>query len=354
MTEVFPQYYPRFRCRAAACRHTCCRGWEIDIDEETREIYRAVGGALGEKLRRSIVDGDETASFRLTADERCPFLLDSGLCQLILELGEENLCQICTDHPRFRSFFSDRTEVGVGLCCEAAAALVLTQAEPMRLCTQGAEALEPEEEAFLAARETLLAIAQERARPLDERMDELLAQTGAALPERSGAAWFEVYIKLERLEPEWEICLAALQNAPALAVPPALALPAEQLLCYFLYRHLAGALDDGCFAARTAFAVLSTRIVATLWQYGGAQPTEVLHAPAAEAGCVSDLEAQNVPDGEPFDTASRKAERVSDLEALSAVGLETFCDLARRYSAEIEYSDENTAALLALLTPAEI
>ena len=45
MTEVFPQYYPRFRCRAAACRHTCCRGWEIDIDEETREIYRAVGGA---------------------------------------------------------------------------------------------------------------------------------------------------------------------------------------------------------------------------------------------------------------------------------------------------------------------
>lgn len=330
MTEVFPQYYPRFRCRAAACRHTCCRGWEIDIDEETREIYRAVGGALGEKLRRSIADGDETVSFRLTADERCPFLLDSGLCQLILELGEENLCQICTDHPRFRSFFSDRTEVGVGLCCEAAAELVLTQAEPMRLCTQGAEALEPEEEAFLAARETLFAIAQERARPLDERMDELLAQTGAALPERSGAEWFEVYIKLERLEPEWETCLAALQNAPALAVPPVLALPAEQLLCYFLYRHLAGALDDGCFAARTAFAVLSTRIVATLWQYGSAQLVDALCAPNTEASGTS---------------AS---------EALRASALEAFCDLARRYSAEIEYSDENTSALLALLTPAEI
>ncbi len=345
MTEVFPQYYPRFRCRAAACRHTCCRGWEIDIDEETREIYRAVGGALGEKLRRSIVDGDETASFRLTADERCPFLLDSGLCQLILELGEENLCQICTDHPRFRSFFSDRTEIGVGLCCEAAAALVLTQAEPMRLCTQGAEALEPEEEAFLAARETLFAIAQERARPLDERMDELLAQTGATLPERSGAEWFEVYIKLERLEPEWDICLAALQNAPALAVPPVLVLPAEQLLCYFLYRHLAGALDDGCFAARTAFAVLSTRIVATLWQYGG-QPAEMHPAPCGEIPYA--------PDAESLKAAALNAERVSNREALRASDMETFCDLARRYSAEIEYSDENTAALLVLLTPAEI
>ena len=314
MTEVFPQYYPRFRCRAAACRHTCCRGWEIDIDRETRELYRAVGGALGEKLRRSIADGDETASFRLTADERCPFLLDSGLCQLILELGEENLCQICTDHPRFRSFFSDRTEVGVGLCCESAAALVLTQAEPMRLCVQGTEVLEPEEEAFLAAREALLAIAQERTRPLDERMDELLARTGAALPEKSGAAWFEVYIKLERLEPDWDICLAALQKAPVLAVPAALELPAEQLLCYFLYRHLAGALDDGGFAARTAFAVLSTRVVAALWQHTA--------APAEDAPC--------------------------------AAGTEAFCDLARRYSAEIEYSDENTAALLGLLSPTEI
>ncbi len=314
MTEVFPQYYPRFRCRAAACRHTCCRGWEIDIDRETRELYRSVGGALGEKLRRSIADGDETASFRLTADERCPFLLDSGLCQLILELGEENLCQICTDHPRFRSFFSDRTEVGVGLCCEAAAALVLTQAEPMRLCVQGTEVLEPEEEAFLAAREALLAIAQERTRPLDERMDELLARTGAALPEKSGAAWFEVYIKLERLEPDWDICLAALQKTPVLAVPAALELPAEQLLCYFLYRHLAGALDDGGFAARTAFAVLSTRIVATLWQHTA--------APAEAAPC--------------------------------AAGTEAFCNLARRYSAEIECSDENTAALLGLLSPTEI
>ena len=301
MTEVFPAVYPRFRCSAGACRHTCCRGWEIDIDDETRAFYHTVGGELGEKLRQSILDGAEGASFRLTADECCPFLLDSGLCQLILALGEDALCQICTDHPRFRSFFSDRTEVGLGLCCEAAAELILSQEAPMRLCVQGTEALSPEETAFLDAREALFATAQNRSRSLEQRLDTLLARVGASLPEKSGAEWFEVYITLERLEPDWESCLAALKKAPRLAVPAALALPGEQLLCYFLYRHLPGALDDGLFAARTAFAALSTRLVATLWQHGGAHTAEA------------------------------------------------FYELARRYSAEVEYSDENVAALLELL-----
>ena len=301
MTEVYPSYYPQFRCRAGVCKNTCCRGWEIDIDSETREFYRTVGGDLGQKLRQSILDGEDGASLRLTEDERCPFLLDSGLCQLILELGEDKLCQICTDHPRFRSFFSDRTEVGIGLCCEAAAELVLSQTLPMRLCSEGNEALLPEELELLSARKTLFSFAQDRWFPLDVRMDELLDRTGAALPEKSGAKWFEVYIKLERLEPDWEACLAALKTAPRLAAPEALTLPGEQLLCYFLYRHLAGALDDGLFAARTAFAVLHTRLIATLWQYS--------------------------------------PERT----------LPHFYDLARRCSAEIEYSDDNTATLLSLL-----
>ena len=30
---VYPDYYPEFRCSASACKHNCCIGWEIDIDE---------------------------------------------------------------------------------------------------------------------------------------------------------------------------------------------------------------------------------------------------------------------------------------------------------------------------------
>ena len=34
-----PSYYKKFKCIADKCEHSCCIGWEIDIDEETLEKY---------------------------------------------------------------------------------------------------------------------------------------------------------------------------------------------------------------------------------------------------------------------------------------------------------------------------
>ena len=33
MSVWMPEFYPAFRCRAGTCRHSCCRGWEIDVDD---------------------------------------------------------------------------------------------------------------------------------------------------------------------------------------------------------------------------------------------------------------------------------------------------------------------------------
>ena len=51
----------------------------------------------------------------------------------ILSCGENVLCNICKDHPRFRNFRSDRTEVGLGLACEEACRLILNYNEPFCL-----------------------------------------------------------------------------------------------------------------------------------------------------------------------------------------------------------------------------
>ena len=40
---VMPDYSEGFRCIAGKCRHSCCIGWEIDIDEKTYEKYRTDG-----------------------------------------------------------------------------------------------------------------------------------------------------------------------------------------------------------------------------------------------------------------------------------------------------------------------
>ena len=119
-----PEYYDSFQCIGSACRDTCCAGWEIEIDEESAERYKRVTGELGERLRASITETEEEIYFNLQAGRRCPFLNKENLCDLILDQGEEILCEICREHPRHYQWFGDYTEVGLGLCCEEAARLL--------------------------------------------------------------------------------------------------------------------------------------------------------------------------------------------------------------------------------------
>ena len=49
-----PEYYNKFVCIADKCAHSCCVGWEIDVDDVTAEKYNLLGGAYAEKIRESI------------------------------------------------------------------------------------------------------------------------------------------------------------------------------------------------------------------------------------------------------------------------------------------------------------
>ena len=46
-----PSYYKTFQCIADKCEHSCCIGWEIDIDEDSYDYYMGIDGALGERLK---------------------------------------------------------------------------------------------------------------------------------------------------------------------------------------------------------------------------------------------------------------------------------------------------------------
>ena len=133
MKTLVPNYYKKFRCIADKCRHNCCVGWEIDIDDDTLGYYSDLSGDFGKKVRQNIDFDDECPHFILKEGDRCPFLEPDGLCEIIKRLGEDALCDICTDHPRFRNFFSEHTEMGLGLCCEEAARIILSSDEPFEL-----------------------------------------------------------------------------------------------------------------------------------------------------------------------------------------------------------------------------
>jgi len=121
-----PSYYEKFKCIADKCRHSCCVGWDVYIDPDSLVRYRSIPGAIGKRLTAAIKQNSEGAYFEMRSG-RCPFLNDSGLCDLITELGEESLSEICAEHPRYYCVLGDKVYGGLGMSCEEAARLILTE-----------------------------------------------------------------------------------------------------------------------------------------------------------------------------------------------------------------------------------
>jgi len=305
MQTVFPNYYKRFQCIQGACRHNCCIGWEIDIDPETLAYYDSLSGEIGRRLRDTIArDGDP--HFVLAANDRCPFLNDRNLCDLILTLGEEHICGICTDHPRFRNELPGRLETGLGLCCEEAGRLILGQSEPAVLEVSGTA---EEEDEIVALRDRVISLLQDRRWSIFERANAMLSLCGAALPSRSFADWAEFLLSLERLDEEWTALLSDLRDqgdrvdtADFDRYMAGRQTEYEQFLVYLVYRHLANAFDGIDLAARASFAALGLRL---------------LH----RMGAIQFQKEGSFP-------------------------FEQQVELARLFSSELEYSEDNLAALL--------
>ena len=277
MKEVYPNYYRKFKCIAGKCKHSCCIGWEIDIDEDTMALYNSLDGELAEKIRENI-DG-EVPHFILKEGERCPFLNQGGLCDIICEFGDGALCDICYLHPRFSNFYEDFTETGLGLCCEEAARIILTEEEKFSISLP--DGIKNQD--FFKERGEAFDILQNRNITMLERFKELAGKYGLEF-KFSNEVLYDFYMSLERLDKNWENELEKLKNAECETIfeREELQIFFEQLACYFIFRH---------FESGVGLALLSS------WVIG-----------AISSNCKS---------------------------------MEQMLDVVRMYSSEIEYSEEN-------------
>lgn len=136
MKLTFPNYYKKFTCIADKCTDTCCAGWDVVIDGGSLENYGSLGGEYGDKIRSLItVDGDGDSIFA-ARNGRCPFLLDSGLCDMFIHLGHGSLCRTCRIFPRFTNAFGARAETGLSLSCPEAARLIFESENPVTFETE--------------------------------------------------------------------------------------------------------------------------------------------------------------------------------------------------------------------------
>ena len=266
MLAVRPDFYDDFRCLADQCRHSCCVGWEIDVDAETLTYYRGLGGALGKELRDSI-DPEPTPHFRLAEGERCPFLNADGLCRLIRSLGEDGLCDICALHPRFFNDYPSRTEMGLGLCCEEAARLLTEGEGPLRLIAEGDREGE-EATPLLLLREDIFARLADKAHPLTERMADALARMGLPLKAFDAKEAARFFLTLERMDEAWTALLEALAAAEPEELEPRLNDNRYMRLAqYLVYRHFAAAEDMAEAGRRLQFCFYAVRLVCALERY---------------------------------------------------------------------------------------
>ena len=256
--HIFPKSYEKFKCIAEKCKHNCCIGWEIDIDEESAAFYKSVTGDFGKRLESSIEKGD-VPCFILGENERCPFLNKNNLCDIIINLGKERLCTICSEHPRFHNELPDRTESGVGMACEEAARIILCEREPFSLINNVAS-----DDEIITLRDRLLTVLTDREKSIDERVFQMLCEAGASLPEKSVSEWAKLFLSLERLDEKWTEVLLSLSvnDTEAFRVHMKDRMTEyEQLLCYLIYRHFANSWSLAEAAARAAFAALGYKII---------------------------------------------------------------------------------------------
>lgn len=294
-----PSYYHDFRCIADRCGDSCCIGWEIDIDKETADRYASVSGAFGERLKAHICFG-EISSFILDAHERCPFLNAQGLCDIYTNLGEDALSQICTDHPRYYEWFGSVKEGGVGMCCEAAAMLILTAYDPCAVTET--EIPEPDDtEEFdralyallLDARNRIFHILMEENRPLSDRLawmldfalalqdnldiqDYTLPESIPEMPtaENDMRSVLQFFRSLQPMSEGWLPALAhASERMPEIAEHREAFLQknpdAETFLrniaVYFIWRHFLKGTFDGDILSRISLAVSAVLVISVLW-----------------------------------------------------------------------------------------
>ncbi len=314
-----PPYYSDFTCIAEKCRHNCCIGWEIGIDACTLNRYRTFDGALGEALQDAITyDDNGDACFRLTKGNRCPMLNPSNLCRIISEKGEDALCTICAMHPRYRIDLSDRTEIGLGLCCEEAVRLILSDPRipiPVRIKEEprlgidipsAPQASDPDDAELLSLRDALITLLYDPSKPLSEALSRMTESLDASLAHECISVWEARLRGLSRLDTSWDAHLDRLCGEKRPITQVDLTKWEKHLrpfAAYLLNRYLPGAGWDYDIAQCVSFTAFSTYLLAAL--------------------------------------------------GASTHHLDEFFDLVRQFSAEIEYDEENLQTIFTYLSKDE-
>ncbi len=286
MKVFYPGYFPNFHCIASACPDSCCKEWAVDVDAESTAYYRALPGALGDRLREVLKDADGGTVMTIT-DGRCPMWRKDGLCEIQAQLGHDALCKTCREFPRLQHDYGDFVELGLELSCPEAARLILGAQDWNMEAMSAPGGAEPEYDREVMAilkssREKVLAFLADRTCPLPHGLAAILlyAHNVQAQIDGGDAVSFgpetcleaaqkyagngdlmlllDFFQDLEILTPEWKSLLEHGSTAPTWCDAH------RAMVGYLVQRYWLQAISDLDLVCRVKFMIAAFLVVRSL------------------------------------------------------------------------------------------
>ncbi len=274
MKHIYPKYYKSFKCIANKCPDSCCKDWDVELDDKAESFYNTVKGEFGDKIRSLTVDGDDdNRIFVSRSDGRCPFWNDDMLCDIYINLGEEHLCETCNNFPRITQDYITFTEHMLSFACPVASKLILDfEGNPYEdFCTddfeKGDVEYSPEYMSFLLkARAKSVEILCDRSVSFANRLKKCILFNGEvqalidsdnysfeSIPEikidnnadKADVKFiFELHQRLEIISRKWRKLLdEASKNSTTLLLPEEYDSDYEKLALYYIYVYYLKAID---------------------------------------------------------------------------------------------------------------
>lgn len=287
MIHEYPAYCDEFACSGSRCPDTCCQGWEIDIDDDTLQIYQSLPGALGEQVRAAITAApDGSRCIAPGPDGRCPLLTAEGLCSLITGAGPGALSTVCDEYPRYYICHGDYEQVDMSLSCPEVARLFFAEQGPIRYQAirdeRPGEPISAQELAalreVLAERDELIELFADPQMTPAEKEEAILESCPGVhpLPDEKLLALLDT---LEVLDARWSRILARMHTctSPARHLLWDLSDVYARLGSYFAFRYYIDTLTDGSSDPAVLLILQSLRVLDLMLQASPDAPTpEVL------------------------------------------------------------------------------
>ena len=253
MTVYYPVYYKDFRCIADECKHSCCLGWEIQVDDDALKNYERIG-------REDILCHIQNSEIALTDDGRCPFLDKDGLCRIISSLGEKYVSEICREHPRFYNEVCGRVECGIGASCEEACRIILTSDGYRDMYSAVTEEKEPAYSSdfdTLCHREYIYSVLSDGALSYSDKIARIKERYGISEPIHTPSEWVNILSELEYLEQSHRD-IFNIGGSPIDCEAEKLC---ERFLAYLIFRHVSVAENYVNLRSRLGFCLLMCSVL---------------------------------------------------------------------------------------------